>query len=239
MKKDIGKRFSDFKLRHSLSNSIIAQMVTEYATSSLDFARSFYSEKYNISKKAFYQARDYAVIFCLVDQNIFKKLQTKSAANCSKNNAQNSARSSLAHHQKLLEDRKAFLSSFSASDIKDIASKYMADVTPKKIAIAYDTGEFAIKYLLKKGIVSLILDADTVRAIHKKVAGNGLDKILQNREYNKRRLLSCLQSQITFLKAQIDCYDLYFRAKDNKPSLESLQSELSKIIQLHKETLSL
>ena len=238
MKKDMCKRFVDFKARHSLSNVLIVEIVKEYANSDLDFARTYYSEKYNISNHTFYTLRDYAIIFCLVDTDTCKKLQKKSTANYSRNNASNSAKASIAHYNSLLEKRQRFLNSFSSNEIKDIALKYVEGVDVEKIAIAYDTGAFAIKYLLKKGIVSLILDANIVNSI-RLIVGEDLDKILQERESNKQLLLNCLQKQIAFLKSQITCYDLYYREVQNKPTLSSLQKNLLAVIHFHKETLQL
>lgn len=238
MKKDMYKQFVDFKTRHSLSNDVIAKMITEYANSELELARTYYSKKYNISVSTFYKSRDYAVIFCLVDNTTYKKLQTKSAINYSNNNKKNSSSGSIVHYKTILKKRQDFLNSFSNNEIKDIAIKYIEGVSVENIAIAYDTGPFAIKYLLKKGIVSLILDANIVDSI-KVIVGKNLDGILKERERNKKILLCCLQKQIEFLESQINCYDLYFRNISDKPSLLSLQNELEKIIRFRKEVLLL
>lgn len=236
--KSIYDKFLDFKKRNRLSNSLITKITKEYANSDLEFARSHFSEKYKISEYVFYKARDYAVIFCLVNNEICKKLRTKSATNYSRNNDKNSAVGSLAHFDYLLVERQDFLNGFSNKEILDIAHKYVEGTSVKDIAIAYDTGEFAIKKLLEKGIVELIFDSNIVGKISN-IVGQGLDKTLQKRKENKKALLLCIKHEISFLTAQITCYHLYFRNCETKPDLESLNQKLKNAIKMYNETLRL
>lgn len=234
-KKSIEKRFSDFKLRNGLSNEIIAKMVREYANSSNDFARTYFKEKYHISEKTFYKSRDYAVIFCLVDEKICDKLKKKAAANYRKNNSNDSAVACLNHFRGLLEERKRYLESFSDDKIREIGAKYVEKVQVSKIAIMYETGEYAIKWLLKKGIIDLIFDSSTVKMIHD-IVGTPLDQILQKREINKNLILKCIQHEIATLQLKIQGYHLYYRNATDKPSLKSLEQELSEAIKMYNET---
>lgn len=239
MKKSIYQRFLDFKKRHELSNDKITQIATEYANSDLECARSYFSDKYKISEHTFYKARDYAIIFCLVDYQTYKRIQVKSSTNYSNNNEKNTAASSIAYFDKLLAQQQEFLDGFSTDELLDIANKYVEGISTKNIAVAYDTGEYAIKKLLSKGIVELTFDLSLVNKIKFIVGGHGLDNILQKRNANKRALLDCLHKQITFLKLQIKCYDLYFRNSKTKPSLKSLNEQLENAIKMYNETLLL
>lgn len=238
MKKSIYKKFLDFKTRNELSNEKIAQIATEYANSNLDLARSYFATKYEISEHTFYKARDYAIIFCLVDNETYKRIREKSSTNYRNNNNKNSAADSLAHFDGLLVKQQDFLNGFSTNEILDIAHKYVEGISVKNIAIAYDTGEYAIKKLLRKGIVELILDLKVVNQIST-IVGHALDGILQKREMNKKVLLDCLQNEISFLKLQINCYHLYFRNSKTKPDLESLNVQLQNAIKMYNETLRL
>ena len=238
MKKSIYDKFVDFKNRHGLSNEVIAQIATEYANSNFELARSYFSDKYDISEHTFYKARDYAIIFCLVDNETFKSIRDKSSANYRSNNTKNTAVSSIAHFNELFEKRQEFLDGFSKSEIIDIAYKYAEGVSAKNIAVAYDTGEYAIKKLLGKGIVDLILDSKLVSQI-KAIVGSALDRTLQKRNANKKALLDCLQNQISFLNSQIKYYNLYFRNSETKPDLESLKQDLQNAIKMYNETLQL
>jgi len=240
MKKSIYEKFLDFKSRHELSNEKIAEIATEYANSNLECARSYFSAKYEISEHTFYKARDYAIIFCLVDKKTYEQIKQKSSANQknNENNPKKNAATSLAYFDELLVKQQEFLDGFSKQEILDIANKYVEGVSKKNIAIAYDTGEYAIQLLLKKGVVEFIFDSKLVNQLST-ILGPALNKILQKREMNKKGLLNCLQNQIAFLKSQIKYYDLYFRNSQNKPDLESLNKELSNAIKMYNETLRL
>lgn len=237
-KKSLYQKFIDFKHRHSLSNENIAKIVTEYADSDLNFARSFFKQKYGISESTFYKVRDFAVICCLVDTKTCQRLQSKAAANYSSNNVQNSSTGSIAHFKDLLKMRQEYLDDFSAEEIQDIANKYVEGVSVDNIAIAYDTGSFAIRWLLKKGVIMLILDANIISQM-RRLLGDRLNHLLEIRKANKTALLVCIEKEIDFLKMQIKYYKLYFRNSIDKPTLESLNDNLSQAIKMHKQAFQL
>ena len=89
--KSIYKQFLDFKKRHNLSNELISKIANEYANSDLELARTHFSEKYGISQHTFYKARDFAIVFCLVDKKTFYQIRQKSTTNYKNNNEKNSA----------------------------------------------------------------------------------------------------------------------------------------------------
>lgn len=236
MKKNIIKKFADFKRRNSLSNDIIKQMITEYANSELDLARTYFSNKYNISKSIFYKARDYAVICCLVDEDTCKRIKKKTVENYKRHNPKNTSNGALAHFSDLRVKRQEFLNTFSDNEIRDIAFKYAEGISVKNIAFGYDIGEFGIKLLLKKGIVLLVVDKETTDSIKNRV-GSKLDKILHSRENNKQIILDCIEKEIICLNLKIEHYELYFRDLKEKPSKEILQQKLSDVIKKKKQVL--
>lgn len=236
--KSIYRQFLDFKKRHNLSNELISKIAREYADSDLELARTHFSEKYGISQHVFYKARDFAIVFCLVDKKTFYQIRQKSITNYKNNNEKNSAAKSIAHFDNLIFQQQKFLHDFSNNDILDIALKYIEGVSTKNIAIAYDTGEYAIKKLLKKGIADLILDANIVNQI-KSIVGYNLSTILAIRNANKILLLDCIEKEISFLQSEIKCYDLYFRNSHNNPSIESLETALQNAIKMYNEALKL
>lgn len=238
MKKSMIQKFLDFKNRHNLSNAIITKMITEYANSDLEKARTYFAEKYRISVSVFYKCRDFAVIFGLVDNATCKKLRNKTATNYSMNNSKSTARASLMHFEELLKERKEVFNGFSENEIKDIGQKYIEGVSVQKIAICYDVGEYAIKYLLGKGVVELILDGDTVKRISA-MLGVSVNEILQKREKNKKALVECLMAEINFLNQQIKCYDAYMRIAKDKQSKEDLQKKLSETKVMYQKALQL
>lgn len=238
MSKCIIKKFSDFKSRNNLSNETIAKMISEYANSDLCFARTHFKEKYGISTHVFYKARDFAVIFGLVDSKTCQKVRDKAAANYSSNNVQNTARDCLAHFNELLQKRKEVISTFSDNEIRDIGFKYVSGITVSKIAVAYDVGECIINHLITKGIVELIFNKSIVIGIQKNM-GAQLDRILEKRENNKKALLGCFATEIESLKRKLNCYNAYVRFSTDIPSKDILEKKLSDTIKMYNEALQL
>ena len=236
--KSIYNQFLDFKKRHNLSNELISKIAKEYADSDLELARTYFSEKYGISQHVFYKARDFAIVFCLVDKKTFYQIRQKSITNYKNNNEKSSAAKSIAHFDNLILQQQKFLDDFSNNDILDIALKYIEGVSTKNIAIAYDTGEYAIKKLLKKGITDLILDVNIVNQI-KSIVGYNLSTILAMRNANKILLIDCIEKKISFLQSEIKCYDLCFRNSTTRPSIESLEIDLQNAIKMYNEALKL
>lgn len=236
MKKSLVEKFSDFKKRHCLSNSDIEKMIVEYANTEFDLASSYFSEKYNITPNVFYKARDYAVICCLVDEDICKKIKRKTIENYKKNNPKQTTNGPVVHFSDLRVKRQEFLNTFSDNDIRDIAYKYEEGISLKNIGITYDIGEYGIKLLLRKGIVMLIVDKKTTEAISIKL-GNKMDNILQNREKNKQKIVECLEKEIEALNLKIENYDLYYRNSEERPRKESLYKEVVELARKKQEVL--
>lgn len=236
MKKSLVEKFVDFKRRHCLSNSDIEKMMIEYARSELEYASSHFSAKYNISKSVFYKARDYAVICCLIDEDTCKALKRKTIKNYQRNNPMQTTNGPVDHFSELRVQRQEFINSFSDNDIRDIGFKYAEGVSLKNIAIAYDTGEYGIKLLLRKGIIMLIVDGKTTKAIELKL-GNSLDEILKSREANKQKVVDCLKKEIESLNFKIENYDLYFRLEKEKPTKEELHKKVVELTRKKQEVL--
>ena len=236
MKKSLVEKFADFKKRHCLSNSDIEKMMVEYANTDFDLASSYFSEKYNISKGVFYKARDYAVICCLIDEDICKKIKRKTIENYKKNNPKQTTSGPVVHFSELRVQRQEFLNTFSDNDIRDIAYKYEEGISLKNIAITYDIGEYGIKLLLRKGIVMLIVDKKITEAISVKL-GSKMNNILQNRETNKQKIVDCLEKEIEALNLKIENYDLYYRNSKERPKKEALYKEVAELTRKKQEVL--
>lgn len=237
-KKSIVKQFEDFKVKHSLTNRDVAKIAKEYANSDYDLASTHFSEKYNVSKSVFYKIRDYAVIFCLIDEDCCKRLKKKTLANYERNNPNGTITGPENHFSELYEKRQEFLDSFSENDIKDIAYKYAEGVSTENIAFLYDTGKYAIKVLLKKGIVLLIVDDITTQTIANRL-GDSMKSILDMRKKNKANIVICLEKEIEVIDFKLTNYDLYFRNhnSEQKPTKEELQKQLKELVKREKELL--
>ena len=175
MKKSIYDQFLDFKGRNHLTTKQIQEMVTEYANSGPDYARSYFTKKYEISEHIFYRARDFAVICMLIDSKTQERVLEKAKLNSKQHNNKKSAARTISHFSCLLQKRVEYFSAFTKSEIEDICQKYAEGLELEKIAIAYDTGVTAIKYLLKKGLLLGYIDQNTFAAIELRVKLSGKD----------------------------------------------------------------
>lgn len=226
MKKSIHARFTDFKVKYALSNEKITKMIKEYANSDAEFACSHFCDKYHMKKYVFYKARDFAIVFCLIDNKTFKKLHEKASKNYAAHNPNNTATTSKENFEKLYSERKLFLDSFSDDQIRDIAFKYSKGIPKAEIAKEYDTGTYAIQWLLKKGISYLIVDAKTTEVIQNMI-GESLNGILEVRKFHKQKLIECIDSEIKSLELKIACYDFFFKGEIETPSIRELHKELA------------
>lgn len=230
------ERYNDFKKRHGLAYEDIVKIVTEYANTGEDCARTFFCEKYNITPAVFYKCRDFAVTCHLVDRETCKRLKRKAALNCASHNDKNSSIGSELHFNELLQKRKEFLSSFSNEEIIDIANKYVDGVNLSVISNTYEMCATSIKLLLKKGIAEVIIPSDLVDQIKKKVnrerGKEGLIAISVMEEDRKERVkekVKPLKNEASVLDYQIKNYEVYFKGDDTIPDKEFLINRLSEV----------
>lgn len=228
MKTSIHEKFHKFLIRHSLTVSRVQGIVTEYANTSPELARTYFKDKYDLSEHVFYKCRDYAVICCLVDDKICKLLQVKACYNSKTHNADQSCRASAIHHSELLSQREEYLESFLDADIRDIGRKYAGGMSADQIGLAYETGRYGINRLLIRGIKDLIIDKKTFEAIISKFPANtsSLSKILAYRKDAINNLLFMCSTDVQILQYKIDNYPLYYRDEMDKPSIAELKAQL-------------
>lgn len=228
MKTSIHEKFHRFLLRHNLTIVQVQEIITEYANTTPELARTFFKEKYGISEHVFYKCRDYAVICCIVDDKVCKLLRDKACFNSKTHNADQSCRASAIHHSDLLSQREEYLLSFLDADIRDIARKYAGGMSAAQIGLAYETGKYGINRLLIRGITDLIIDKKTLDAIFSRMptSKQWLNKVLKSRKENLENLLYMYTTDVSILQYKIDNYSLYYRDEMDKPSLEELERQL-------------
>ena len=239
--KSIHERFHSFLIRNGLTVLHVQKIVTEYANSDLELARSHFTEKYAISEHVFYKCRDFAVICCLVDNNTCKRLLKKTCENSRSHNEKNSARASKAHFSELVMKRKEYVLSYSDADIRDIARKYAGGMSAEQIALAYETGKYGINQLLIRGITELIVDKNTLNTIINIMPPNSsfFNTLLEARQETKKNLLSVQFQDTNILKFKIEHYSIYFTGEENKPSISQLEEELKVAQERYEKTLEL
>ena len=231
------EQFLAFKKRNLLSSELISKIVSEYANSDQDFAKTYFTEKYNISAHVFYKCRDFAVVFCLVDDSTCCKLKQKTARNYSAKNPNGTAVSSVNHFNEIYQQRSDFLDTFTTQKIRYITNQYLNDISLDDIAEENYTKSFTIKFFIKKGITNLLVDKETVGKLQQKandiIAFNNL---LVQRESNKILLLDSIEEDIRIVQKRIKYYEFYeknFNVKlESKKILEMLTSFYKEVAQL-------
>lgn len=230
MNKSIREQFIDFRGRNNLSLSNIREIVEDYANSNFEFARSHFCEKYEISEYVFYKCRDFAVVFGLVSDKTCRCLQIKASHNSSAHNTSESCRRSLQHFDKLFQQRKEVLNSFTKEEKLTIGKEYSTGISIANIAKFHGIGIFLVKKLLEKGIVDSSIDDETLKDILKYLSTNKknkkyLDNLLLNRKkYRLKKPIlqfsNTLQQALPFL---IQNYDIYFVNAKEPPSTDELK----------------
>ena len=241
MKLSIHEKFHRFLVRHNLTVSLIQKIVTEYANTSPELARTYFKDKYNLSEHVFYKCRDYAVVCCLVDDKICNLLQQKACFNSKTHNEDQSCRAAAIHHSELLSQREEYLGSYLDADIQDIGRKYAEGMSADQIGLAYETGKYGINRLLMRGIKDLIIGKETLETIISRIP-NGkkkLAKVLEQRGKKLEVLTLLCSADVKVLRYKIENYPLYFKDETDKPSIEDLQNQLDIATKRYERTLGL
>lgn len=234
MKKTDLERYVDFKKRHGLAYEDIVKIVCEYANSDYDHARSFFSEKYEISENTFYKCRDLAVICHLVNRDICKRLREKAGANYAVYSDNNSASWSYKHFADLIRRRNVFLTLFTTEEITQICRKYSEGIKFDIISLEYELCVESIKQLLRKAIVDVIVPTSLVDEMKARAEKEGksisdFKKLEELRHKKKLEILEPYQREIELLHYQIDNYEKYFLNDENVPEKEFLTKRLTEV----------
>lgn len=165
-KKSEYQKFQDFKARHNLTDGKIKQIMCDYALSDDQFARTFFTSKYNISEYVFYKMRDYTIIFMLVSPSTCKLIRSKAFRNQAGHTPSGNCNTSFAYYQKLISKRREYLESFSDSEISEIALEYSTGNSLYEIASKHNVSSPEIvKKLISIALVKRLVDEETYREI--------------------------------------------------------------------------
>lgn len=165
-KKSEYQKFQDFKTRHNLTDGKIKQIMCDYALSDDQFARTFFTSKYNISEHVFYKMRDYTIIFMLVSPSTCKLIRNKSLRNQIGHNPSGNYNTSFVYYQKLISKRREYLDSFSHSGIAEIALEYSTGNSLYEIASKHNiSSPEIVKKLIAIALAKRLVDDQTYKKI--------------------------------------------------------------------------
>lgn len=118
------------KTARAFTRGQIYDIATQYANSSQEYSRSYFSMQYNISYSTFYKLLERAVVENIVDESIVRKMATKAENNALKKAGEGARKRSENHYKYLLLKRKAFM--LPKEDTKSMAITYASSPLVKK-----------------------------------------------------------------------------------------------------------
>lgn len=168
------------------------KIAEEYAKSDSQFARTYFTNQYNITVSCYYKMLEYAVVENLIENGIVTKMMNKAIANQRlHSNGEGGLSSNIKYQKMLVKRNKKVLDSFDDENIKKLALDFAdnPDIGKQDLAAAYGITPRILEKLLEKAIVHNIVDDKTFEEIKKrslrdanKAAQEYFEKIQRQRE---------------------------------------------------------
>lgn len=159
-------------------DALSEKVARKYAESSEEFARSYYCEQLGLTHSAFYKLLEYAVVTGLVEENLIDKMEEKALKNA-KLHAEGAGALTRIKYANLRKQRiDNFLSILEESEIKEMAEFFAetTEVTKWEAARSYGVTIREFDFVLRKAIVSGIVDDDIVDKIETRSIKNCSEK---------------------------------------------------------------
>lgn len=155
-------------------NKFCKKIAEEYANSEAQFARTYFTQHYNISVKCYYAVLEHAVVTNLVEDTVVIKMMNKSVSN--QNLHKNGAGgSSIAKYARMYDQRCKFIAnSFTDKEIKRMAIDFgdNPDISKADLAASYGISRKVLELVLIRAIEENIADDKTVDAIERRSINN-------------------------------------------------------------------
>lgn len=162
-------------------NKFCKNLTEEYANSEAQFARSYFTENYNISVDCYYKVLEYAVVTNLVEDITVTKMMNKAVSN--QNLHQNGAGgSSIAKYARMYTKRCQYIAiTFTDKEIKRMALDFgdNPDISKADLAASYGIARKVLELLLVRAIEENIVDDKTVDAIERRSIKNAKPENVQ------------------------------------------------------------
>ena len=186
----MGKKRSFTKLKKSMTidefNRFCKKITKEYAESEAQFARTYFTEHYNISVDCYYKVLEYAVVTNLVEDIVVSKMMNKAIKNQTIHNESAGASSVLKYSRMYTQRCKYIAITFSKKEIEKIAIDFgdNPDISKGDLAAAYGISRKVLELLLVKAIEESIADDRTVNSIELRSISNAKQEdVKMTKEY--------------------------------------------------------
>lgn len=173
------------------------KIATLYATSESNFARSYFTENFNISTSCYNKILELAVVRNMVNDKMVDKMEKKAIANQNMH-AEGAGATSIVHYSELrVERRKFILSTFSNEKIIEIIHEFIEkDIFKNELAEKYNVDTKVIDLIIKRGIVENLISDElfhmielrTLKRDNSCTAKNFFIKLHEERNSNKATL---------------------------------------------------
>ena len=170
------------KLKNSMNIEVFRNfckdLTEEYAYSTGEFARSYFSSYYNISESCFYKILEYSIITNLVDYDVVFRIEKKALEN-SKAKCSDSGAKTRAKFAKMRDQRIKYKSGeFQNKEIKIIAKDFANNpqLTKKDFAKCLKIEVQILEQVLYKACVEKIVNDDIFQKIQKRSVENASEK---------------------------------------------------------------
>lgn len=161
-------------------NYFCQDIAEKYANSDGQCAKSYFSDKYDLSHSCFYKILEYAIVENLVSDEVVNLMQVKAIKN-QKVHAENAGSRSILHYQDMRRKRyEKIVSNLSEKEIEEIAKEFAINfqISKKELAEKHGMTIRVIDMILVRAILELIVDDKTFALIRERslINGNNIKK---------------------------------------------------------------
>lgn len=176
------------------------KIAEEYANSSLEFARSYFMDKYDITSSCFYKCLELAIIRNLITEDLIEKMERKSINNQKAHDTTAGAKTHLKYYKMRKERDLNIFAEFSDNEIEKIAIEFAYSKLKKaEFAKEKEISNRVIDLILKKAIEEAIVDDEVLYSIKERSIANAKNveetevffkELIRKRNENISELLS-------------------------------------------------
>lgn len=169
----MSKKRSFEELKHTMKEeqfiTFCTKLATQYANSEAQFARSYFTEYFNITASCYTKLLETAVIHNFVTDKMVDKMEKKAIANQNLH-SEGAGSTSINHYAELRAKRKNYIvSTFSDEDVIKVINEFDSLVISKhELAEKYNVNTKIIDLIIKKGIVENLVSDEVFARIERR-----------------------------------------------------------------------
>lgn len=165
------KKRSFTQLKKSMTidkfNKFCKKITEEYAKSEPHFARTYFTEHYNISTNCYYKLLEHAVVTNLVEDVVVSKMMNKAIKNQTAHN-ESAGATSVAKYARMYDQRcKYIANAFTDKEVIKVATDFgdNPDISKSDLASSYGVTRKVFELVLVRAIEENIADDRTIEAM--------------------------------------------------------------------------